>query len=196
MSSIIEEVVTDACPSPPRGDPEEVTNVDPEVEDFTEKPRVSDPSPTRQKSKPKPKPTNTYANVINISNSNGIQIGSTYTFNLGNKEKPTENIMKTDKIMQLFESRIPVEREHIMYVATHIGSNWKGVGKHLNYSDGQIEQFYEDNKEIGVKEAVFQLLLDWTRNDPDQAFLGRLAKVLWESGNRDPVRRLSKKIFV
>lgn len=71
-------------------------------------------------------------------------------------------------------------------VATHLGEGWRDVVRHLGFSDGQIEQMYEENHAKGIKEVIYQFLLDYSRNE-DDASLGHLSRVLWKCGNRECV---------
>lgn len=71
-------------------------------------------------------------------------------------------------------------------VSTHLGQGWRDVARHLGFSDGQIEQLFEENHPKGIKEVIYQFLLDYSRND-DNASLGHLTRILWKNGNKETV---------
>lgn len=99
------------------------------------------------------------ANVINISNANGIHIGSNYTINVGNSQQTPEksDIIKTEAINKLLESELVTTQHHITFVSEHIGKNWKMVCRTLQYSDGQIFQYYDQHNGLGIKEVKYLL---------------------------------------
>ena len=59
----------------------------------------------------------------------------------------------TDAINALFDSTVPVERKHLLFVSTHMNEHWRTTARLLDYSDGQISQFYEDYSRAGIKEV-------------------------------------------
>lgn len=71
-------------------------------------------------------------------------------------------------------------------ISTHLGEGWRDVVRQLHFSDGQIEQMYEENYAKGIKEVIYQFLLDYSRND-DDANLGHISRLLWRSGHRECV---------
>lgn len=81
-----------------------------------------------------------------------------------------------------------------MFVSTHMDEGWRDVLRALNYSDGQISQFYENHSKDGVKEVIYQCLLDWTRIEPDDATLSKLSQVLWNNSQKDVVQRWSLEV--
>lgn len=136
------------------------------------------------------------ATIINISNSNGpIHVGDSIVYNLNNdkSEKSVIKIKETDAIKTLKQSNVPLQRDDLLFVATHMNESWKDAIRQLNYSEGQIEQFYLDYREISTKEVIFQLLLDWSRNKPEEATIGTLCSILWDNCQQDVVKRLSEK---
>lgn len=71
-------------------------------------------------------------------------------------------------------------------ISTHLGEGWRDVVRQLGFSDGQIGQLYEENYAKGIKEVIYQFLLDYSRND-DDASLGHISRLLWRSGQRECV---------
>ena len=59
----------------------------------------------------------------------------------------------TDAINALFDSTVPVERKHLLFVSPHMNEHWRTTARLLDYSDGQISQFYEDYSRAGIKEV-------------------------------------------
>jgi len=191
----IENLTTDACPSPPRDENESNMNTIPE-----EKVREEPPLYTgfkKRKTKARKTPTHAVAHITNINNSNGIHIGSNFTINMGNSQTTErENIdkkiiRKTDAICKLLERSDPVTKEIISFVSEHIGKNWKVAARALGYSDGQLYQFEENNNLKGIREVVYQILLDWIQNKPEEAKVGVLFSTLWDSSEKDVVQRMA-----
>lgn len=103
--------------------------------------------------------------MININNSNGIHIGSNFTINMGKPQKEEkiveEEIVKTEAICKLLEDTNPVTKEIISFVSEHIGKNWKVVARKLGYSEGQIDQHYEKNFVIGIREVCLYYYISY-----------------------------------
>lgn len=38
---------------------------------------------------------------------------------------------------------------------------------------------------------IYQCLLDWTRNEPDEATVSKLSRILWENDQKSVVQRWS-----
>ncbi|KAM7342408.1 death domain-containing immune deficiency protein [Cochliomyia hominivorax] len=139
--------------------------------------------------------------VVQFSNINGLQIGSTYNINkssnYGNK-KGNENsdnkfkvkYPKTVTIDAMMKSQDEPNREMLNAIATHLGSDYKHFMRELGFSDGQISAKIIDHNMYGVKEVIYQLLLEWIRNADDEGTVGYLITKLWNSGQRECVYRL------
>lgn len=76
------------------------------------------------------------------------------------QEKPNETIYRTEEIDQILANNNAVTTEHINFVSTHLGEEWRAVGKNLGYSKGQMDHFYADNKDTGVKEVTDFIYLE------------------------------------
>lgn len=134
------------------------------------------------------------ATIININNSNGIQVGDQYVYNVNNKsEKPLKKVKETCAIRELKKCQTLLVRDDLLFIATHMNELWKDTIRELHYSDGQIEQFVIDHHLLGTKEVIFQLLLSWTQNEPAEASFGNLCTVLWNNNQQDVVKRLSER---
>ncbi|XP_044765320.1 protein immune deficiency [Coccinella septempunctata] len=143
---------------------------------------------------------NAYASVINISNATGIQIGSNFTYyinspNDAGKKTPkrSKDVPKTEKITLLLNSEERVTEKDIQFLSAHIDATWMETARKLDYSEGQISQFYCDFINIGLKEVIYQFLLDWIRNNGKNATVGKLAEALWNSDQRQCVSKWSQK---
>ncbi|XP_066587349.1 protein immune deficiency isoform X2 [Prorops nasuta] len=146
-------------------------------------------------------------NVItyNIVNSNKVQIGLTKSYicnmsygNAGKKRETHEEpkVVKpklkpmTDDVITLSCCSEEISLPDMLIVKTHLGYGWKEVAKRLSYSDGQIDQFHENYKNIGLDEVIYQFLLDWKQNRTREASLGHLVTVMWACQQYDCVERL------
>ncbi|KAJ8947136.1 hypothetical protein NQ318_002497 [Aromia moschata] len=87
---------------------------------------------------------------------------------------------------------IPLTRDDLLFVATHMDERWQDIARALNFSEGQIQQFIIDHKHYRLKEVIYQFLLDWTQNEPTEATVGTLSNVLWENNQKDVVKRWSE----
>lgn len=198
------DLTTDAVPD--RRNPRKLdTTKENCYEDLEEKPQRSSEdvrnanvkiNPLKGFTKFKKRVPTAQATIINISNSNGpIQVGDHIVYNLNNdrSEKTVIKIKETDAIKTLKQNNMPLHRDDLLFIATHMNESWKDTIRQLNYSEGQIEQFYLDYKEISTKEVIFQLLLDWTQNKPEEATIGTLSSILWDNSQQDVVKRLSER---
>ncbi|KAK9889912.1 hypothetical protein WA026_008718 [Henosepilachna vigintioctopunctata] len=140
---------------------------------------------------------NAFASVINITNATGVQIGSNYTYIVkSSKEKhskKTKEYPKTDKIISLLNSKELVTEEDIQFISTHMDETWMETARKLDYSNGQISQFHCDYINNGLKEVIYQFLLDWIQHNGEDATVSKLCDALWNSGQRDCVSRWSQK---
>lgn len=136
-----------------------------------------------------------YANVINISNSNSIHIGSNITINHSptKPQKKNHNFMKTKAVDLLMTNSDTVTTKDIMFVSANIGEGWRNLFRMLNYIEAQIDQFYETHIQKGIKEVIYQILLDWIQNEADNATMSNLTNALWNSDHKDVVYQMSIK---
>lgn len=65
----------------------------------------------------------------------------------------TKNFTVTPAIKSMFISNDPVTKDDILFLAPHLNSQWRDTARALRYSDGQIDQFYEDFIRSGIKEV-------------------------------------------
>lgn len=91
----------------------------------------------------------------------------------------------------MMKSNDPVNERVMDVVSTHLGESWRSLFRHLGFSDGQIDQMKEDYQSNGVKEAIYRLLLDYSRNN-DDASLGHLTKLMWKLGFKECVTILKR----
>lgn len=70
----------------------------------------------------------------------------------------TRDVPKTKAISELLDSKAQTTQEHISTIATHIAEGWKDTIRSLNYSEGQIDQFYEEHIKLGVKEVCTHII--------------------------------------
>lgn len=194
------DLTTDAVPD--RRNP---TNLDATKENLEEKPQRSNEevrnanvktNPFKGFTKFKKRVPTAQATIINISNTNGpIHVGDQIVYNLNNdqSEKRVIKIKETDAIKTLKQNKTPLNTDDLLFIAKHMNESWKDTIRQLNYSEGQIEQYYLDYIKISTKEVIFQLLLDWTQNKPEEATIGSLSSILWDNSQQDVVKRLSEE---
>ncbi|XP_013107116.1 protein immune deficiency [Stomoxys calcitrans] len=137
---------------------------------------------------------------VQISNVSSVHLGSSINVNVGgtvSSEKKIRNAIekkfnkKTRTIDTMMKSRAEPSHKMLDTVATHLGSGWKQVMRHLEFSEGQISQSELDNQVHGTKEIIYQLLLDWVNNADDEIrTLGYLTSILWNCGHRECVYRM------
>lgn len=89
----------------------------------------------------------------------------------------------------MMRSNEPVNERVMDVISTHLGENWRCLFRSLGFSDGQIDQTKEDFYVNGVKEVIYRLLLDYSRNN-DDASLGHIVKIMWKLGFKECVRIL------
>lgn len=132
-------------------------------------------------------------NVYQFSNIKNLHIGSVYKINNETSDRPEQEEkrgknMKTKTIQAMMHSTEPLSHIYLDTISTHLGEGWKDIMRTLKFSDGQIHQAIVDHTiDGGVKEVIYQLLLDWSRND-EEATLGRITEILWRSGHRETVQ--------
>lgn len=71
-----------------------------------------------------------------------------------------------------------LDTEAMLIIAENLGKGWENVFRKLKISDGKIEQFTMEHTVKGLKEVIYQLLLDWTQRE-ENATLGVIINVLW-----------------
>lgn len=94
----------------------------------------------------------------------------------------------------MMKSSEPLSHRPIDVVATHLGEGWRDIVRQLGFTDGQIEQMMEDHYVKGVKEVIYQFLLDFKRND-DNATIGYITRLLWKNGRRECVYQLKDEFW-
>ncbi|XP_037950214.1 protein immune deficiency [Teleopsis dalmanni] len=152
--------------------------------------------------------------VMQFSNVNKLHFGSVYNFNgnTNNANNPRklsvdesgatmsssadsgkrQTPRKTTSVVVMMQSQEEPNHRILDTIATHLGEGWKQVMRELGLSDGQIEQAIIDHQmHGGIKEVIYQLLLQWQRNADDGCgTLGRITALLWELNHRDCVLRM------
>lgn len=118
--------------------------------------------------------------VYQFNHANGIHIGNNLTINqqitqdhvpetrsedeeeqkgVAEKRAPVDNkalrkkYPKTRTIEKLLKSDAEMGHPDMDVIATHLGEDWRSVARDLGFSNGEIDQFYEDNFAYGVKEV-------------------------------------------
>ncbi|GLH13762.1 Protein immune deficiency [Gryllus bimaculatus] len=156
----------------------------------------------RRNSKPNSKPQSSFgiprintpgaANMICINNASNIHIGNNISINVVGQaysqrsasKSPSPEPRSTEKSQEVKDackSTAPVLVEDLDTVTEHVGSRWTKLGERLGYSKEQMEQFHEDHHGMGLKEVVYQMLLDWKQYKGAEAQVGLLCHCLWSA---------------
>uniref|UniRef100_T1GVA3 Death domain-containing protein n=1 Tax=Megaselia scalaris TaxID=36166 RepID=T1GVA3_MEGSC len=133
--------------------------------------------------------------VMQFSNIQGLHIGAVNNINLqqpspqpSNKSDEVRKTRRTKTIESMMYSNESIDEKMLMTVASNLGEGWQFVIRELGLTDPQIEQANMDNHQYGVKEVIYQLLLDWKNNaDDEKCTLGILTKLLWKLNHRECV---------
>lgn len=79
---------------------------------------------------------------------------------------------------EMMRSDDPLEYNTMNIIAENLGQGWRDIIRQLGFLDGKIEQLHEENYVKGIKEVIYQFLLDWSQSD-ENATLGRISTLLW-----------------
>jgi len=145
--------------------------------------------------KEKKQPSEPSTVVYKILNSNGVHIGPDVKMTIVQNSPSTkaQPAPKENKIIRgLLDSKEQVTRDHIRLIAPHVGQNWKEVGRTLKLTDGRLEQIEQDYYKEGMKEVVYQILLEWMRANGSDARVGELTNALWSSCEYSAVSKLEE----
>lgn len=104
--------------------------------------------------------------MINVSHSQHVHVGSNTTI-VFNKKEAKKKYQINDNIKVLMGKTNPLTKDHIAFLSSHIGEGWKNAARALNYSEGQIDQFFIDNCTLGLREVslFFIFCLIMSRQD-------------------------------
>nr|AFK75938.1 IMD-like protein [Schistocerca gregaria] len=131
--------------------------------------------------------------VYSIKNVSGLQIGPNITINMASKQQKSPK-MSTRRIPrdveEMFRSTVPVTEEDLETVSSHVGRGWRQVGRRLNFTDGELDQFKADYTLDGRKEVIYQMLLAWKQAMTDKATRGILCSALWSADLCDAAEKL------
>ena len=79
-----------------------------------------------------------------------------------------------------------IEQEELSMIARNMGSNWKAVGKGLEFQWAQLDQFETDTK--SMVDAIQRMLFRWVQWKDQKATVGKLTKVLFNQGEYEAIR--------
>lgn len=97
-------------------------------------------------------------------------------------------------VSALSKSPEPLDLAAMDIIAAHMDGTWKDLARRLRFSDGQIHQFHEDHHIRGIKEVIYQFLLEWKQNaDPT---LGTTVKALWANKNDEVIQKLVEEYWI
>ena len=96
-------------------------------------------------------------------------------------DKPSKEALRP-----LWYSKREIDREELPAIARNIGSNWKAVGKSLEYKSSQLDQFEADTKTM--VDAVQRMLFRWINWKDQKATIGKLTQALFEHEEYDAIR--------
>ncbi|XP_071444247.1 protein immune deficiency [Hetaerina americana] len=149
-------------------------------------------------SKPKVKtirPGSTSNVQMNFVNTHEVHVGNNITYYSSpcapapDFVRSTSALKKTAEIKELLSCKDVVTKEEILWLSSHVGKRWRDVGTLLGYDCGQLDQFEEDYGRSGIKQSIYQMLLDWKNSRLDEeATVTVLAKALWKGKEREAVQ--------
>lgn len=79
----------------------------------------------------------------------------------------------------MMKSTEPLEFEEMNVIAENLGEDWRDLIRQLGFSEGKLEQLEEENRIKGIKEVIYQFLLDWKQRNGEEATLGFITTLLW-----------------
>ena len=79
-----------------------------------------------------------------------------------------------------------IEQEELSMIARNMGSNWKAVGKGLEFQWAQLDQFETDTK--SMVDAIQRMLFRWVQWKDQKATVGKLTKVLFNQEESEAIR--------
>lgn len=133
--------------------------------------------------------------IHQFSNVNNLHLGSRRVYNFGggtapkNSDAPQKR-KKTRTIDAMLRSNEKLSIWMLREISRHLGEHWQFVMRDLGFSDALIYQFRVDYMlDGGIQEVIYQLLLDWTRND-DNPTLGKITKALWKLEHYETVQAM------
>jgi len=136
---------------------------------------------------------NTQTTIYQFKDINGLHIGNINICSVEpapqRRSTTGETIPRTRSIDIMMRSTEPVNEKVMDVISTHLGKDWRFLFRNLGYSDGQIEETTIDFHVNGVKEIIYRLLLDYSRNH-DDASLGHITKTMWKNGFKECVKIL------
>lgn len=102
--------------------------------------------------------------VVQFSNINGLQIGSTYNINnRSTSDKTTSNMEKAKKLKHKYPKTVTIEEmmksqdelsnKLLTEIATHLGNDYKMFMRELGFSEGQMSAMYLDHSLYGTREV-------------------------------------------
>ncbi|KAL5285802.1 imd family protein [Megaselia abdita] len=135
--------------------------------------------------------------VMQFSNIQGLHIGAVNNINLqqqqSNRNDEVRKTRRTRTIENMMHSNEDVDEKMLRIVSSNLGEGWQFVIRELGLTDPIIEQANMDFSVYGVKEVIYQLLLDWKNNaDDDKCSLGLLTKILWKLNHRECVHQMKE----
>ena len=83
-----------------------------------------------------------------------------------------------------------VDGRFIDICTEHVGRDWRCLGRKLKFSDGQLDIISADYQANGLKEQIYQLLVQWKQRESQKATLPVLVKALHESRCKDTIRKI------
>ena len=152
--------------------------------------KKSEHTKTRSKNEKK-----TQRNTIVINNSQKVHVGPAQTIIINPKEEKfrRKSQAMSNDVLRLTQLDTSITDDIILFVSRNIGENWKFVFRILGYTDNEIYQFKENNKNCPIDEVIYSILLDWKQNKPKHAKLGTLTAALWDAGDAEIVNKMVEK---
>ncbi|XP_076357918.1 uncharacterized protein LOC143250797 isoform X2 [Tachypleus tridentatus] len=149
-------------------------------------------------------------NVITIQNSQGVQIGNSYTYNIkhaGPHKMTDGSLLKLNKVphsAQVLPAVVPeevlacsqeIDVVEMYHVSERIGNDWRKLARYLpgaNFSSGELDILFIDHKDHGLQEVIYRTLASWKERCPCQATIDVARHV--ESSDLDTKTRSHQEV--
>ncbi|XP_064642632.1 receptor-interacting serine/threonine-protein kinase 1-like [Lineus longissimus] len=127
--------------------------------------------------------------IVNVSGESVVLYGENSKIEIVGKRKAGRKPLPlTDADQRTLDSTRPVTQRDIDIVAEHLGKKWRELGRKLRFSKGQLDAFDADYH--GMRETIYQMLLQWKQRESTSATVGRLARELESVMKRSVVKKL------
>ncbi|XP_053379084.1 protein immune deficiency-like [Mercenaria mercenaria] len=105
------------------------------------------------------------------------------------EKDPSEMTEAERRIFIVLESKREVAHDDMTVCSEHVG-NWRRFLRHLGLEESLLEQLHQDYYVEGVRQIIYQGVLEWTRKEGRKATVGVLARTLQKVDYTDAIFHL------